>query len=77
MKIIAEWCYKFHEYMTFVISTCTYFQLAAFLSAYGCDMFGLLINGRLVGRYTAAGVYGRGRQAVSVTIYFVLSLFPF
>ena len=45
--------------MTFVISTCTYFhfQLAAFLSAYGCDMFGLLINGRLVGRYTAAGVY--------------------
>ena len=63
--------------MTFVITTCTYFQLAAFLSAYGCDMFGLLINGRLVGRYTAAGVYGRGRQAVSVTIYFVLSLFPF
>ena len=77
MKIIAEWCYKFHEYMTFVVTTCTYFQLAAFLSAYGCDMFGLLINGRLVGRYTAAGVYGRGRQAVSVTIYFVLSLFPF
>ena len=75
MKIIAEWCYNFHEYMTFVITRCTYFQLAAFLSAYGCDMFGLLINGRLVGRYTAAGVYGR--QAVSVTIYFVLSLFPF
>ena len=72
MKIIAEWCYKFHEYMTFVITTRTNFKLAAFLSAYGCDMFGLLINGRLVGRYT---VYGR--QAVSVTIYFVLSLFPF